>query len=210
MAHPLVLPCGHPRTLAALPASSVVKLLASELKTAGLSCPDGGEEAFILGIDGPFEQKTGGVDAHPSRTHARTHSRTHSLTRSLARLLYSLTSLNPTQLTQSKTGGASLTHARTHSLTRSLARLLYSLTSLNPTQLTQSTQLSHSLAHSLALALTLALTLPLSHFLSLSHPASLPPFLPCTHALMYRHTHALTHPHAHALTSTLPAASSRA
>ena len=143
MAHPLVLPCGHPRTLAALPASSVVKLLASELKTAGLSCPDGGEEAFILGIDGPFEQKTGGVDAHPSRTHARTHALTHSLAHSLA---YSTHSLHSTQL-NSLNQPNSLTHSRTRSLSLSLS-------------------LSHSHSHTFSHSLTLPPSLPSFHALT--------------------------------------------
>jgi len=57
-----------------LPAASVVQKLAGNLDAAGLSCSAGGEEAFVLGIDGPFEQKTGGTGANAAAAAAQTYT----------------------------------------------------------------------------------------------------------------------------------------
>jgi hypothetical protein len=46
-----------------LPAASAVKHLSSAIAAAGLTCVSGEEEAFVLTMDGPFEQKTGGERA---------------------------------------------------------------------------------------------------------------------------------------------------
>lgn len=55
-----------------LPAASAVKHLSGELEKAGLRCAEGAEEAFVLGIDGPFDQKTGGKGANAAAAAGQT------------------------------------------------------------------------------------------------------------------------------------------